>query len=118
MAQEQERGITTHLLQQLRMEFPTTQGKILPETLPYHQYYRYQDTLTYSWSKPFFTRTWWFVFFFSAVDGVEPQSETNWRLADQYNKPERLVNKMDRQGLNSWWFVRADMLKSNAAAPL
>ena len=24
------------------------------------------------------------VFLFSAVDGVEPQSETNWRLADQY----------------------------------
>jgi translation elongation factor EF-G len=39
------------------------------------------------------------VFFFSAVDGVEPQSETNWRLADQYNKfPYWFVNKMDRQG--------------------
>jgi translation elongation factor EF-G len=24
------------------------------------------------------------VFLFSAVDGVEPQSETNWRLADNY----------------------------------
>jgi elongation factor G len=37
------------------------------------------------------------VFLFSAVDGVEPQSETNWRLADQYKVP-RIVNKMDRQG--------------------
>ena len=39
------------------------------------------------------------VFLFSAVDGVEPQSETNWRLADNY-KVARLgfVNKMDRQG--------------------
>jgi len=25
------------------------------------------------------------VFLFSAVDGVEPQSETNWRLANNYN---------------------------------
>lgn len=39
------------------------------------------------------------VFLFSAVDGVEPQSETNWRLADNY-KVARIgfVNKMDRAG--------------------
>ena len=39
------------------------------------------------------------VFLFSAVDGVEPQSETNWRLADNY-KVARIgfVNKMDRDG--------------------
>lgn len=29
------------------------------------------------------------VFLFSAVDGVEPQSETNWRLADNYKVPDR-----------------------------
>ncbi len=39
------------------------------------------------------------VFLFSAVDGVEPQSETNWRLADNYNVPRiGFVNKMDRSG--------------------
>jgi len=39
------------------------------------------------------------VFLFSAVDGVEPQSETNWRLANNYNVPRiGFVNKMDRQG--------------------
>jgi elongation factor G len=39
------------------------------------------------------------VFLFSAVDGVEPQSETNWRLADNYNVTRLgFVNKMDRQG--------------------
>jgi elongation factor G len=39
------------------------------------------------------------VFLFSAVDGVEPQSETNWRLADNYKVPRMgFVNKMDRQG--------------------
>ena len=39
------------------------------------------------------------VFLFSAVDGVEPQSETNWRLADNYAVPRiGFVNKMDRSG--------------------
>jgi elongation factor G len=39
------------------------------------------------------------VFLFSAVDGVEPQSETNWRLADNYKVPRiGFVNKMDRAG--------------------
>lgn len=39
------------------------------------------------------------VFLFSAVDGVEPQSETNWRLADNYNVARLgFVNKMDRAG--------------------
>ncbi len=39
------------------------------------------------------------VFLFSAVDGVEPQSETNWRLANNYNVTRMgFVNKMDRAG--------------------
>ncbi len=39
------------------------------------------------------------VFLFSAVDGVEPQSETNWRLANNYNVTRLcFVNKMDRAG--------------------
>ena len=57
------------------------------------------------------------VFLFSAVDGVEPQSETNWRLADNYNVPRiGFVNKMDRQGadfLNVCQQVK-DMLGSHA----
>ena len=57
------------------------------------------------------------VFYFLSVDGVEPQSETNWRLADNYKVPRiGFVNKMDRQGsnfLNVCAQVR-DMLKSNA----
>ena len=41
---------------------------------------------------------------FDGVAGVEPQSETNWRLADNYNVPRVCyVNKMDRAGAN---FVR------------
>lgn len=39
------------------------------------------------------------VFLFCAVSGVEPQSETNWRLADNYKVPRiGFVNKMDRNG--------------------
>ena len=57
------------------------------------------------------------VFLFSAVDGVEPQSETNWRLANNYNVPRiGFVNKMDRQGadfLNVCKQVK-DMLGSTA----
>src|SRR3989337_1809692 len=59
------------------------------------------------------------VFLFSAVDGVEPQSETNWRLADQYKVPRiGFVNKMDRQGSNFLMVCQQvrDMLKSNAVA--
>ncbi len=38
---------------------------------------------------------------FDGVAGVEPQTETNWRLADQYNVPRLCyVNKMDRIGAN------------------
>ncbi len=57
------------------------------------------------------------VFLFSAVDGVEPQSETNWRLANNYNVARiGFVNKMDRSGadfLNVCNQVK-EMLGSNA----
>jgi elongation factor G len=59
------------------------------------------------------------VFLFSAVDGVEPQSETNWRLANNYNVSRiGFVNKMDRQGadfLNVCKQVKS-MLGSEAVA--
>ena len=38
---------------------------------------------------------------FDGVAGVEPQTETNWRLANQYNVPRLCyINKMDRIGAN------------------
>jgi elongation factor G len=52
---------------------------------------------------------------FDGVAGVEPQSETNWRLADNYNVPRFCyVNKMDRAGAN---FSRCvDMIKNRLGA--
>src|ERR1700679_2146038 len=47
------------------------------------------------------------VFLFSAVDGVEPQSETNWRLADNYGVARLgFVNKMDRSGADFFNVVK------------
>jgi len=57
------------------------------------------------------------VFLFSAVDGVEPQSETNWRLADNYKVPRiGFVNKMDRSGADFLAVVKQvkEMLGSEA----
>ena len=52
---------------------------------------------------------------FDGVAGVEPQSETNWRLADNYDVPRLCyVNKMDRSGAN---FLRCvDMIKKRLGA--
>ena len=52
---------------------------------------------------------------FDGVAGVEPQSETNWRLADNYDVPRICyVNKMDRSGAS---FTRCvDMIKKRLGA--
>ncbi|RZK10079.1 MAG: elongation factor G [Flavobacterium sp.] len=122
MAQEQERGITiTSAATTCEWNFPTEQGKALPETLPYH--FNIIDTPGHVDFTVEVNRSLrvldGLVFLFSAVDGVEPQSETNWRLADQYRVPRMgFVNKMDRQGSNFLGVCQQvrDMLKSNAVA--
>ena len=50
------------------------------------------------------------IFIIEGVAGVQPQSETNWRLADRYNVPRIIfINKLDRTGAD---FFRAfDTLK-------
>jgi elongation factor G len=56
---------------------------------------------------------------FSAVDGVEPQSETVWRQADKYRVPRLgFVNKMDRQGADFFNVVNQvrEMLGGNPVA--
>ncbi len=52
---------------------------------------------------------------FDAVSGVEPQSETNWRLADEYSVPRLcMVNKMDRTGAD--FFNVVEMIKARLGA--
>ncbi|WP_376777041.1 elongation factor G [Flavobacterium covae] len=122
MAQEQERGITiTSAATTCTWNFPTEQGKAIAGSNPYH--FNIIDTPGHVDFTVEVNRSLrvldGLVFLFSAVDGVEPQSETNWRLADQYRVPRMgFVNKMDRQGsnfLNVCQQVK-DMLRSNAVA--
>ena len=120
MEQEQERGITiTSAATTCEWTFPTDQGKPVDDAKPYH--FNIIDTPGHVDFTVEVNRSLrvldGLVFLFSAVDGVEPQSETNWRLADNYKVPRMgFVNKMDRQGsnfLNVCTQVR-EMLKSNA----
>ena len=120
MEQEQERGITiTSAATTCEWNFPTDQGKKIDISKPYH--FNIIDTPGHVDFTVEVNRSLrvldGLVFLFSAVDGVEPQSETNWRLADNYKVPRMgFVNKMDRQGSD---FLKVcqqikDMLKSNA----
>jgi len=111
MAQEQERGITitsaavtvdwNYRGQKYHMNIIDTPGHV-DFTVEVNRSLRVLDGL---------------VFLFSAVDGVEPQSETNWRLANNYNVPRiGFVNKMDRSGADFLKVVKQvrDMLGSHA----
>ena len=120
MEQEQERGITiTSAATTCTWQFPTEQGQPTADANGYH--FNIIDTPGHVDFTVEVNRSLrvldGLVFLFSAVDGVEPQSETNWRLADNYKVPRiGFVNKMDRQGsnfLNVCQQVK-DMLKSNA----
>ncbi len=120
MEQEQERGITiTSAATTCTWNFPTEQGKPIDGSKPYH--FNIIDTPGHVDFTVEVNRSLrvldGLVFLFSAVDGVEPQSETNWRLADNYKVPRiGFVNKMDRQGSNFLGVCNQvkDMLKSNA----
>ncbi len=58
------------------------------------------------------------VFVFSSVEGVQPQSEANWRWADRFEKPRiAFVNKMDRVGAN-FFGVYEDMKKKLGTNPV
>ncbi|MFL2588254.1 MAG: elongation factor G [Flavobacteriaceae bacterium] len=120
MEQEQERGITiTSAATTCTWNFPTENGKPTNDTKGYH--FNIIDTPGHVDFTVEVNRSLrvldGLVFLFSAVDGVEPQSETNWRLADNYKVPRiGFVNKMDRQGSNFLGVCQQvkDMLKSNA----
>ena len=120
MEQEQERGITiTSAATTCTWNFPTQNGQTTEDTKGYH--FNIIDTPGHVDFTVEVNRSLrvldGLVFLFSAVDGVEPQSETNWRLADNYKVPRMgFVNKMDRQGSNFMAVCQQvkDMLGSNA----
>ncbi|MBL87106.1 MAG: elongation factor G [Winogradskyella sp.] len=120
MEQEQERGITiTSAATTCTWNFPLENGQPTPDTKGYH--FNIIDTPGHVDFTVEVNRSLrvldGLVFLFSAVDGVEPQSETNWRLADNYKVPRiGFVNKMDRQGSNFMAVCQQvkDMLGSNA----
>ncbi|MBI3211083.1 MAG: elongation factor G [Simkania negevensis] len=56
---------------------------------------------------------------FSAVDGVQPQSETVWRQAERYGVPRiAFINKMDRVGADYFFCIQSmkEKLGANALA--
>jgi len=120
MEQEQERGITiTSAATTCTWQFPMENAKELPDTKDYH--FNIIDTPGHVDFTVEVNRSLrvldGLVFLFSAVDGVEPQSETNWRLADNYKVPRiGFVNKMDRQGSDFMMVCKQvkEMLGSNA----
>ena len=120
MEQEQERGITiTSAATTCNWHFPTENGEPTDDSKSYHM--NIIDTPGHVDFTVEVNRSLrvldGLVFLFSAVDGVEPQSETNWRLADNYKVPRMgFVNKMDRQGSNFQMVCKQvkEMLGSNA----
>ena len=120
MEQEQERGITiTSAATTCNWQFPTENGKPTSDAKGYH--FNIIDTPGHVDFTVEVNRSLrvldGLVFLFSAVDGVGPQSETNWRLADNYKVPRiGFVNKMDRQGSDFMGVCQQvkDMLGSNA----
>jgi elongation factor G len=120
MEQEQERGITiTSAATTCTWVFPKENAEPTEDAQDYH--FNIIDTPGHVDFTVEVNRSLrvldGLVFLFSAVDGVEPQSETNWRLADNYKVPRiGFVNKMDRQGSDFMMVCRQvkDMLGSNA----
>ena len=120
MEQEQERGITiTSAATTCEWVFPKENGEPTDEARDYH--FNIIDTPGHVDFTVEVNRSLrvldGLVFLFSAVDGVEPQSETNWRLADNYKVPRiGFVNKMDRQGSDFMMVCSQvkEMLGSNA----
>ncbi|MEZ4983474.1 MAG: elongation factor G [Saprospiraceae bacterium] len=120
MEQEQERGITiTSAATTTSWNYPTDNGTPTDATKPFH--FNIIDTPGHVDFTVEVNRSLrvldGLVFLFSAVDGVEPQSETNWRLADNYKVPRiGFVNKMDRSGADFFNVVKDVEVKLGSKA--
>ncbi|MBN9380543.1 MAG: elongation factor G [Chitinophagaceae bacterium] len=120
MEQEKERGITiTSAAVSCQWNFPTVLGKTTPDTKKY--YFNIIDTPGHVDFTVEVERSMrvldGLIALFSAVDGVEPQSETVWRQANRYRVPRiGFVNKMDRSGADFLMVVNQvkEMLGANA----
>ncbi|HZJ59561.1 MAG TPA: elongation factor G, partial [Chitinophagaceae bacterium] len=120
MEQEKERGITiTSAAVSCQWNFPTVKGKADANTKNY--YFNIIDTPGHVDFTVEVERSMrvldGLIALFSAVDGVEPQSETVWRQANRYNVPRiGFVNKMDRAGADFLNVVKQvrEMLGSKA----
>ncbi|MFM2359845.1 MAG: hypothetical protein RLY16_1838 [Bacteroidota bacterium] len=120
MEQEKERGITiTSAAVSCQWNFPTEKGKATPETKKYN--FNIIDTPGHVDFTVEVERSMrvldGLIALFSAVDGVEPQSETVWRQANRYGVPRiGFVNKMDRAGADFLNVVKQvkEMLGSKA----
>ncbi len=107
MVQEQERGITitsaatTCFWKDVRINIIDTPGHV-DFTVEVERSLRVLDGA---------------IAIFSAVEGVEPQSETVWRQADKYSVPRMAyINKMDRVGADFYKVLdmMADRFQTNA----
>ena len=120
MEQEKERGITiTSAAVSCQWNFPTDKGKVDANTKKY--YFNIIDTPGHVDFTVEVERSMrvldGLIALFSAVDGVEPQSETVWRQANRYKVPRiGFVNKMDRSGADFLMVVQQvkDMLGAKA----
>jgi elongation factor G len=120
MEQEKERGITiTAAAVSCQWNFPTDKGKVDENTKKYS--FNIIDTPGHVDFTVEVERSMrvldGLIALFSAVDGVEPQSETVWRQANRYKVPRiGFVNKMDRSGADFLMVVQQvkDMLGAKA----